>query len=81
MELMADLTILEDTQSRNRYWDMLGRARKDYYKDNPEVDTLFRSYMIDTYGLEVMYRDGFIIDEHKIVDEKKYLMFLLKYGS
>lgn len=78
----------ERKEKRNKYWLMLRRAQNDYIKLTQqaalEVNTgieAFYYYLQQNYGLKVEIIDGHIAGDYIITDEKKYTMFLLKYGS
>jgi hypothetical protein len=71
---------------RDRYWSMLQRASQDFVQS---LDTqylvqrhdLFNRYLRQHYGLQIETIDGQITSDYAVVDEKKYLLFLLKYGQ
>jgi hypothetical protein len=78
----------EKKSKRYRYWSMLRSAKDEFIKitqqEAEESDTdpgAFFYYLKQTYGLQVETVDGNIAAEHVVVDEKKYLMFLMKFGS
>jgi hypothetical protein len=72
---------------RDQYWAMLRRAREDFkkivspkkYGPDPYA---FSHYLQDIYGIRPEL-DGYsnYTGDYTILDEKKYLLFLLKYGS
>jgi len=69
-------------QRRNRwnYWEALKKVRKEYMEQNREFDAYdFEDYLIGQYGLKMNIVNGNITDGYEIVDEKKYLIFLLKF--
>ena len=69
-------------QRRNRwnYWEALKKVRKEYIEQNKEFDAYdFEDYLTGQYGLKMNIVDGNITDGYEIVDEKKYLIFLLKF--
>jgi hypothetical protein len=69
-------------QRRNRwnYWEALKKVRKEYMEQNREFDAYdFEDYLIGQYGLRMNIVNGNITDGYEIVDEKKYLIFLLKF--
>ena len=77
----------ERKQKRNSYWAMLRKANADYLKLTNQAGIKneigmsgFYYYLQQTYGLKVELIDGRSGGEHAIVDEKKHLLFLLKYG-
>jgi hypothetical protein len=69
-------------QRRNRwnYWEALKKVRKEYMAQNKEFDAYdFEDYLLGQYGLRMNIVNGNITDGYEIVDEKKYLIFLLKF--
>ena len=69
-------------QRRNRwnYWEALKKVRQEYMAQNKEFDALdFEDYLTGQYGLKMNIVNGNITDGCEIVDEKKYLIFLLKF--
>jgi hypothetical protein len=47
---------------------------------NKEFDAYdFEDYLVGKYGLKMNIVNGNITDGYEIVDEKKYLIFLLKF--
>jgi hypothetical protein len=69
-------------QRRNRwnYWEALKKVRKEYMAQNSEFDAYdFEDYLIGQYGIKMNIVNGNITDGYEIVDEKKYLIFLLKF--
>jgi hypothetical protein len=69
-------------QRRNRwnYWEALKQVRKEFMEQNREFDAYdFEDYLIGQYGLRMNIVNGNITDGYEIVDEKKYLIFLLKF--
>ena len=69
-------------QRRNRwnYWEALKKVRKEYMAQNKEFDAYdFEDYLIGQYGIRMNIVNGNITDGYEIVDEKKYLIFLLKF--
>jgi hypothetical protein len=74
-------------KNRWDYWAALKKARKDYLKDIGELDGQFDAFEFDNwlannYGLKINVTDttGNITDSYVVIDEKKYLIFLLKYS-
>lgn len=72
---------------RNRYWAMLKRARQEYTDlvDGTEYNdgiNGFYYFMQQNYGIKIEIVDTDKIGgEHYIVDDQKYMLFLLKHGS
>lgn len=78
----------EQRKKRNQYWSMLRRAKLDFINLTDQAcieyeigDEAFFYYLRQNYGLHVELIDGKIAGEYAIVDEKKYLLFLLKFGQ
>ena len=75
-------------EKRDQYWQMLYRARQDFLKlmniagIDIEIDMGgFGYFLKEKYGFQPELIDGSISANYIITDEKKYTMFLLKYGS
>ena len=67
---------------RNRwtYWEALKKIRREYQATDKEFDAYnFEGYIEEQYGIKLNLVDGNITDGYQIVDEKKYLVFLLKF--
>ena len=78
----------EFRKKRNQYWSMLRRARADFIKLTEQAaieyeigEDAFYYYLSQNYGLQVELIDGRIAGDYVIVDEQKYLLFLLKFGQ
>ena len=77
---------LDTVVGKHTYWEMLKSANQEYYSKRgiPIGATLlsFEDYMKEMYGIVVESdRRGNILPTHTIVDEKKYLIFLLKHNK
>jgi len=71
---------IEQRRDRWNYWEALKKVRKEYMAQNSEFDAYdFEDYLIGQYGLRMNIVNGNITDGYVIVDEKKYLIFLLKF--
>jgi hypothetical protein len=71
---------IDRRKNRWNYWDALKKVRKEYMSQNNEFDAYdFEDYLTGQYGLKMNIVDGNITDGYEIVDEKKYLIFLLKF--
>lgn len=92
MSKLSNSVMVEETfrqlAKRNQYWLMLRRAKDDFIKltDQASIEYemgegAFYYYLQQNYGLKVELIDGKIAGEYTVVDKKKYIMFLLKYGS
>lgn len=84
-----DFTVLrEQRKTRDRYWAMLYESRKEFRMLSEQArieydvpSSAFFRYLKENYGLQVETVDGLITSDYSVVDEKKYLMFLMKFGS
>jgi hypothetical protein len=90
VELMASIPKIQDyddddpnidkRKNRWNYWEALKKVRKEYMAQNKEFDAYdFEDYLTGQYGLKMNIVNGNITDGYEIVDEKKYLIFLLKF--
>ena len=71
---------LEFRRNRWKYWQALKKIRQEYQATGIEFDAYnFEGYMKEQYGIKLAIVDGNITDGYRIVDEKKYLVFLLKF--
>jgi len=77
----------DNRAKRDQYWRMLGKVRHDYHSmvrelGNDPNDGSFYTYLDDTYGIKpILTNRGEITDMFEVTDEKKQMMFILKYGS
>jgi hypothetical protein len=90
VEIMATIPHIQDyddddpkidfRKRRWDYWAALKLVRKEYMEQNREFDAYdFEDYLVSKYGVKMNIVNGNITDGYKIVDEKKYLIFLLKF--
>jgi hypothetical protein len=71
---------IDKRRNRWNYWEALKKVRKEYMAQNKEFDAYdFEDYLIGQYGVKMNIVNGNITDGYEIVDEKKYLIFLLKF--
>jgi hypothetical protein len=71
---------IEKRKNRWDYWQALKKVRKEYMNQNREFDAYdFEDYLLGQYGIKMNLVNGNITDGYEIVDEKKYLIFLLKF--
>ena len=75
-----DDPLIKQRKNRWNYWEALKKVRKEYMAQNKEFDAYdFEDYIIGQYGIRMNIVNGNITDGYEIVDEKKYLIFLLKF--
>ena len=75
---------MEFRKNRWNYWEALKRIRKEYMQDIADLDGQFdaydfEDYIEENYGIKMMIVNGNITDGYKVMDEKKYIIFLLKF--
>jgi hypothetical protein len=71
---------IDKRRNRWNYWEALKKVRKEYMLQNKQFDAYdFEDYLIGQYGLKMNIVNRNITDGYEIVDEKKYLIFLLKF--
>jgi hypothetical protein len=71
---------IDRRKNRWNYWEALKKVRKEYMEQNTQFDAYdFEDYLVGQYGLKMNIVGGNITDGYEIVDEKKYLIFLLKF--
>ena len=82
-------SVQKQKKKRDQYWTMLFRARQDFLAltaqasieyDIVDPDAFFY-FLKQNYGLQVATVDGKITSEYAVVDENKYLLFLIKYSQ
>ena len=77
MEANDLASLQEHKRKRNEHWARLKRARSDC-PDSPN----YPKWLENTWGLRVsLSSDSMITDEYTVVDEPKYLMYLIKYSQ
>ena len=75
-----DDPLIKQRRNRWNYWEALKKVRKEYMAQNKEFDAYdFEDYLVGQYGLKMNIVNGNITDGYEIVDEQKYLIFLLKF--
>lgn len=73
---------IEQRKKRWDYWAALKQIRKEYIAETAigQFDAYdFEDYIEANYGIKMNVVDGNITDGYKVMDEQKYLIFLLKY--
>jgi hypothetical protein len=75
---------IEFRKNRMDYWQALKLARKEYMQSlndlNGQFDAWdFEEWLEKTYGLKLSLLNGNITDKYEIIDEKLYIMFILKF--
>ena len=75
---------IDRRKERWNYWEALKKVRIEYMNDVAQLGGQFdafdfEDYLIANYGLKMNIVNGNITDGYEIVDEKKYLIFILKF--
>jgi hypothetical protein len=77
----------EQKSKRWQYWKMLRSAHADYIKLTEQCGIesemghgAFEYYLRHYYGIQTELIDGNISGNYNIIDEKKHLIFLIKYS-
>ena len=70
-------TLQEQRRRRNEHWARLKRARLDC----DGISGNYPKWLEEQYGLRVHMNNGMITDDYTVVDDKKYLIYLLKYSQ
>lgn len=84
---MIKKRMLTDRSGKYEFWQKLRRARTDYMQrlgdvraqDPFKINSSFYDYMQNIYGINLILIDGDISSFYDIVDEKKFMLFQLKY--
>lgn len=68
-------------RNRMKYWQSLKNARKEFmeHRNGDWDEYFFKKWLLEKYGLEMNTQSGNITDSYKIVDEKKHLVYILKF--
>ena len=71
-------TIVGGTYSE--HWNAIKQARQDWLEIKDQVDLpAFPGWLQDKYGIKLIELDSGLSTSFDVVDESKYIMFLLKY--
>lgn len=75
---------IDRRKERWNYWEALKKVRVEYMNDVSQLGGQFdafdfEDYLVANYGLKMNIVNGNITDGYEIVDEKKYLIFILKF--
>lgn len=71
----------EQRLAKYGYWQKLRSAQQDYDREVGDFSTdKFNLWLRDRWGLEVEMVDGDYSPYYNVIDEKKYLLFNIKYG-
>lgn len=66
-------------KNREQYWQMLKDERENYTNDT--MDDWMQG-IEDKYGMRpILNESGSFTDMYEVIDEQKFLVYLLKYGG
>jgi hypothetical protein len=72
---------LQQRKNRWHYWNALKKVRSEFMENKTNFDAYeFEDYIQTKYGVKMNIVNGNITDGYEVVDEKLYLVFLLKWG-
>jgi hypothetical protein len=66
----------EYRRQRDWWWATLKTLRSEWVRSSVGD---FDTWVLDTQGVQIVYTNGLIAGHYEIADEKKHLVFLLKY--
>jgi hypothetical protein len=74
---------IEKRLSRWKYWSNLKTLMNDFREETGSKDhSEYLVWLENKYGFKpIETHDGMMTDDLKITDEKKYLVYILKYGK
>lgn len=69
--------------SRWKYWTNLKNLKLEFYNETQSRDHVeFRAWLENKYGfLPIETNEGMMTDDYKVIDEKKFIVYILKYGK
>lgn len=85
---MIKKRMVTDRSGKYNYWATLRRVRNEYIKslgdvraeDPTAINNGFYDYMQKTYGIKIHFVDSYISADFDVVDEKKYMLYQIKYA-
>lgn len=72
---------IERRLSRNNYWSNLRKLRAEFSQENKSTDHFaFIEWLQEKYGFKpILTEDLQYTDDFVVTDEKKYVVYILKY--
>ena len=67
-----------------RFWERIRQCRDDFDQIKNQQDWMFVDWLVAEYGIQLQTQQtsGHIeVNRYDIVDEQRYMIFLLKYGA
>jgi hypothetical protein len=74
---------LEKRKSRMKYWQNLKNLKLEFINETGSRDHReYTKWLENKYGFQpVETNQGMMTDDYKVVDEKKFIVYILKYGK
>lgn len=74
---------IERRKMRYHYWKTLFLLREEYYRTESinRDNNQFIQWVENTYGFRPIMNDSGFTDDYMMVDEKKFIVYILKYGK
>ena len=74
---------IEKRQERWKYWTNLKKLRNEFIDQTGSRDhDEYLEWLVEKYGFRpIETNQGMMTDDYKILDEKKFLVYILKYGK
>jgi hypothetical protein len=74
---------IEKRNSRMKYWANLKDLKLEFTEETGSRDHReYSKWLENKYGFKpVETSDGMMTDDYKVTDEKKFLVYILKYGK
>jgi hypothetical protein len=74
---------LEKRLSRFKYWANLKNLKLEFYNETQSRDhTQYMIWLENKYGFRpIETNEGMMTDDYKVVDEKKFIVYIIKYGK
>jgi hypothetical protein len=68
--------------NESELWTKIISARDEYEREHGQQHTqeYFHLWLVNTYGIELRFQEGMVSLNARIVDEGKYMLFLLRWG-
>jgi hypothetical protein len=69
-----------DRKRRNDFWATLKKLRDEFQNEHTNFDAYeFEEWITDKYGIKLNFVEGNIGGDYQIVDEQKYILYVLKF--
>ena len=74
---------IEKRKTRWKYWQNLKNLKLEFINETGSRDHReYTKWLINKYGFQpIETNQGMMTDDYKVLDEKKFLVYILKYGK